>query len=98
MAIKKIKKDEEAPEVPEVIETVEEAPEKPTKTTPPPKKATSNLEVLDAGKNGSYEVLVVEEKDEKVVVLVQKTVKRGAAGFVEYAVGTRLTVSPEMIE
>lgn len=58
---------------------------------------TSNAKVLDTGKNGKYEVLLVETKNKKSVVLVEKVLEKPAQGYVIYPIGQRLTVSSDMV-
>ena len=87
----------------EAAPEVETAPEPPltkskTKAKPKPKaEPESNAKILDTGKNGKYEVLLVSTKEEKSVVLVEKVLKRPGAGYTCFKVGERLTVHSDMV-
>ena len=65
--------------------------------TAPKEKDACNTKVLDTGKNGKYAILLVETKNKKSVVLVEKVIEKPARGYVCYPVGQRLTVSSEMV-
>ncbi len=79
-----------------------EIPEKPGKgkgkgpVKPKPKK--SSTKVLNTGKNGSYEVLKVDEEDKKTTVVIENVLQRPAAGYKEFAPGERLVVNSELVK